>query len=114
MSNSAGKLRRLREEKQLSQEECAKLLGVDRTTYAKYENGGSIKRKVKELATLFDVSTDYLPDNEMTKSNENKEIANTINSSLPLMKLFAVAQTSSPKNIQIATNLLEQLNDNTC
>jgi hypothetical protein len=28
--------------------------------------------------------------------------------------LFAAAQSSSPKNLLIATNLLEQLNDNTC
>lgn len=63
---TADKLRKLREEKELSQEECAKLLGIDRTTYAKYENGGSIKRNVEKLASFFNVSTDYLLGREST------------------------------------------------
>jgi repressor LexA len=56
----AQKLKELREEKGLSQADCAKAIGIDRTTYAKYENGGSVKRNVEKLAAYFNVTTDYL------------------------------------------------------
>lgn len=60
MKTSADKLRTLREEKGLSQADCAIALGLDRSTYSKYEAGGSIKRNVKKLASFFNVTTDYL------------------------------------------------------
>ncbi|WP_432646637.1 helix-turn-helix domain-containing protein [Mitsuokella sp.] len=60
MKTPAEKLKMLRESKGMSQEDCAKALGIDRTTYVKYENGGSIKRNVEKLARFFQVSTDYL------------------------------------------------------
>ena len=44
----------------MSQGEIAKALGIDRTTYVKYEHGGSIKRNLPKLADFFHVSTDYL------------------------------------------------------
>ena len=60
MSNTSQLLRSLREQKGLSQADCAKALGIDRTTYAKYENGGSVKRNVEKLSSFFGVSTDTL------------------------------------------------------
>ena len=62
MNTTANKLKSLRETKGMSQADCAKALGIDRTTYAKYENGGSVKRNVEKLASFFNVSTDYLLD----------------------------------------------------
>lgn len=53
-------LRELREARHLSQDETARALGIDRTTYVKYEHGGSIKRNLPKLADFFHVSTDYL------------------------------------------------------
>ncbi|MBR2142283.1 helix-turn-helix domain-containing protein [Anaerovibrio sp.] len=53
-------LRELRQDRNMSQAEIAKALGIDRTTYVKYEHGGSIKRNLPKLADFFDVSTDYL------------------------------------------------------
>ena len=53
-------LRELREARHLSQDETARALGIDRTTYVKYERGGSIKRNLPKLADFFHVSTDYL------------------------------------------------------
>ena len=53
-------LRRLRNDKHLSQKDVADALGIDRTTYVKYENGGSIKKNLQELANFYSVSTDYL------------------------------------------------------
>ena len=58
--STAERLRKLREEKGLSQTAIARLLGIDRTTYVKYENGNSIRRNLQKLADFFEVSTDYL------------------------------------------------------
>lgn len=64
MNTTANKLKSLREAKGMSQADCAKALGIDRTTYAKYENGGSVKRNVEKLASFFNVTTDYLLGND--------------------------------------------------
>ncbi len=55
------RLRRMRVAKKMSQEDVAKVLGISRTGYNKYESG-DIKpvRKLKELSVLFGVSTDYI------------------------------------------------------
>jgi transcriptional regulator with XRE-family HTH domain len=114
MMDTATKLRMLREEKGLSQEECAKALGIDRTTYAKYENGGSIRLKAQQIASFFGVSIDYLLGNAQTpksKNNDTKEMADTISNSKALKGLFKIAIKAKPKDIKIATNLLEQLNN---
>ena len=57
---SARILRELRERQKLSQQDVAHAIGVDRTTYVKYENGGSIRRSLNELADFFNVSVDYI------------------------------------------------------
>ncbi len=61
MSVTGDRLRALREEKGLSQEAVAEILGISRTAYNKYESG-VIKpvRKLEELSALFGVSTDYI------------------------------------------------------
>ena len=74
---SADKLKRLREERNLSQAEVAKALGLDRTTYVKYERGGSIRRNVLALARFFHVTTDYLLGNESpTESTTHADATN--------------------------------------
>lgn len=61
MDVTGKRLRKLRTEKNMSQEEVAKILGISRTAYNKYESG-VIKpvRKLKELSMLFGVSMDYI------------------------------------------------------
>lgn len=70
--NASKKLKILRKLKGMSQADCAKALNIDRTTYAKYENGGSIRRNVEKLANFFDVSVDYLL-GRMEEHNEQSE-----------------------------------------
>lgn len=61
MNITGERLRTLREEKELSQSEVAKLIGVARPTYVAYETGKSRPiRKINELAKLFDVTSDYI------------------------------------------------------
>ncbi len=56
------RLKQLRQEKGLYQKDVAAYLGVDRTTYVKYETGVSepTQETLKALADYFDVSIDYL------------------------------------------------------
>lgn len=55
-------LKELRKEKGLRQRDVADFLGVDRTTYVKYETGANEPDidVIKKLADFFGVSTDYL------------------------------------------------------
>ena len=61
MTITGERLRSLREQRGQSQEEIAKLIGVGRTTYLKYESGeNKPTRKLKELSALFNVTSDYI------------------------------------------------------
>lgn len=61
MTITGERLRSLREQRGQSQDDIAKLIGVGRTTYLKYETGeNKPTRKLKELSALFNVSTDYI------------------------------------------------------
>lgn len=55
-------LRQLRTEKNLSQKDVANAIGVDRTTYTKYETGKSQPdfTTIQKLAEFYSVSVDYL------------------------------------------------------
>lgn len=59
--NTGQRLKALRESKGLSQEEVAKIIGVGRTTYLKYESGeNKPTRKLQELSQLFNVDANYI------------------------------------------------------
>ncbi|MBQ5338497.1 MAG: helix-turn-helix transcriptional regulator [Oscillospiraceae bacterium] len=59
----AEKLRALRVQKGITQQECADAIGVTSRTYLSYENDGRYPRKrtvYQKLAELFGVDTNYL------------------------------------------------------
>ena len=61
MNITAFRLRALREENKMSQQDVADFLGITRTAYNKYERGVvEPVRKLNELAALFGVTADYL------------------------------------------------------
>ncbi len=62
----SARLRRLRTQAQLTQQEVADQLRIHRTTYTKYENGSVSPdwQGLVQLAILFGVSVDYLLGNE--------------------------------------------------
>ena len=66
------RIKKLREEAGLSQEEVAKKLGMSKKAYTRYESGKrSLTMRVAiALATLYDVSLDYL--SELTDSLERQ------------------------------------------
>ena len=55
-------LKQLRTSKKMLQKDVAALLGIDRTTYVKYESGASEPNyeTLLKLAEIFGVSTDYI------------------------------------------------------
>ncbi len=60
--NYITRIRSVREDKDLTQQEVAALLGTSQTMYARYERGANempIHHLIK-LAQFYDVTTDYL------------------------------------------------------
>jgi len=60
--NTGKRLKELRLEKGLNQIDVANILGVDRSTYGKYETGDSSPdyEKLLYLADFYNTSTDYI------------------------------------------------------
>ena len=56
------RIRELRQKKHLSQEELARLLGVDRSAVAKWETETNLPRaeKLLQMAEIFDCSVDKI------------------------------------------------------
>ena len=75
MNITSKRLRELRKNLGFSQGELAKKLGISRTAYVKYETGESRPvRKLQELSDLFNVSIDYLLDNDIDNTKLDKNI----------------------------------------
>lgn len=62
MKNMLDKLRGLREDSDLTQQQVAEYLGTSQTMYARYERGANELplRHLKKLCELYNVSSDYL------------------------------------------------------
>lgn len=62
MKNMLNKLRGLREDSDLTQQQVAEYLGTSQTMYARYERGANELplRHLKKLCELYNVSSDYL------------------------------------------------------
>ncbi|MGM9645945.1 MAG: helix-turn-helix domain-containing protein [Eubacteriales bacterium] len=60
--NSYQRLKDIREDRDMKQEEIAKLLGTDQSSYAKYEQGKHMMGidKYIKLAKFYNISLDYL------------------------------------------------------
>lgn len=72
----AQRLRDLRKEKHVTQDDVASYLGITRPAYTAYESGKrepDDKTKIK-LATYFDVSVDYLIGKSDTKNSKNDNL----------------------------------------
>lgn len=87
----ASRLRYLRENKNVSQKEVAKVIGVTRTAYVKYEKGVSAPPtpKLPPLADYFNVSIDYLLGHKKpTPNNEKNQTLFVSNEEKILLKNF--------------------------
>lgn len=71
---TANRLKKLRKDSQLSQNDLAKRLGVRRETVAQWERGENAPtRKLDELSRIFNVSIDYLLGKSDVKVIESKK-----------------------------------------
>lgn len=63
------RIKKMREEKELTQKEVAKLLGVTQQTYSIWENGSKFipLKHLNTLANYYNVSMDYLTELTQTK-----------------------------------------------
>ena len=100
----SNRLETLRKSINLSQEELAKILNIDRTSIVHYENSnsGRIPRPdtLKQIADFFNVSIDYLldrtDDREVTLEEEGF-IADTVDLSLTeLQKKYQITVDGEP------------------
>ena len=64
-------LKELRTKKGVYQKDVAKYLGVDRTTYVKYERNLDI---IKKLANYFDVTVDFLLGKEKKENTLDEQL----------------------------------------
>ncbi|MBE6089810.1 MAG: helix-turn-helix transcriptional regulator [Clostridium beijerinckii] len=88
----SSRLRELREEKEMNQDEVAKKINVSRSTYANYESNRAVPsiQTLIDLANLHEVSVDYIVGNTNIKESYYKDpkICNFINRMLLIYKEF--------------------------
>lgn len=118
-------LRELRLAKGKTQNHVAEYLGVDRTTYGKYESGSSLPdlEKLLKLSSYFDVSTDYLLGKSKLKTSSNRiaevleddpELSlfwNTLKEREDLQLLFKQTRNMSPKSIKQVIRIIKAIED---
>lgn len=98
MNVTALRLRMLRKEKKMSQQQVADVLGITRTAYNKYESGViTPSRKLRELMDLFGVSADYLLGRDAegaTATREDSHVEGQFRKYLGLSEGGAASSTS--------------------
>lgn len=79
------KIHQLRKQKGLSQEQLAELLGVSRQSVSKWESGQTKPDldKIIPLSSIFNVSTDYLLDDDRTELSNDYVTAPKNNTQIP-------------------------------
>lgn len=100
------RMRSIREEKELKQREIAKVLGVDRSTYAGWETGKDTipLRKLFALSNYYKLSIDYITG--LNKKNHYYYFGNEIN---PLIVGNNLKKFRKSKNLR-QRELFEMLN----
>lgn len=104
------RLKMLRSARGVLQKDIAALLGIDRTTYVKYEKGvsePSIETLLK-LADYFGVSVDFLLGRE--DEDTKKEIAALSDDDLNL-EIIKLLTELSPETREMALKILQTLKD---
>ena len=114
------RLKQLRTEKGLYQKDIATYLGVDRTTYVKYENGSSEPSNeiLSKLADYFGVTTDYLLGREekspvspavTTEDAELIEYLEELKTRPEMRMLFSLSSKATKEDVEDAVRIIEAL-----
>ena len=84
------KLLRLRKEMNMTQDDVAKILGMSRTSFSKYENGNSAPplQVLRKIAAIYNVGLEYLIFDENTSIRLNDSQSEDENTSfVPVSKI---------------------------
>lgn len=95
-------LKELRKERGLLQRDVAAYLGVDRTTYLKYENGTNEPdiEIIKKLSSFFGVSADYILGREASPKKESPAADESGDADLDHELVSLLCQLDSPQEEQ--------------
>jgi transcriptional regulator with XRE-family HTH domain len=103
-------LKSLREEHGYSQKQVADKLGIKRTTYVKYETGAiNPSRKLKELASLFNVSVGFLLGPEQHKSDTKFELQLFSNNARVAELSGEILSMKDDKKIALTVDILNRI-----
>lgn len=114
------RLRKLRENKDLTQEELAKAIGVTRSSLASWETGRREPdfETVSKLADFFNVSVDYLLGRDDNSSQDDRqyvidddalEYLDELHKRPEMKTLFDVSRKASKEDIETAIAIIEAL-----
>lgn len=113
------RLKELRLKNNLLQKDVAEKLGINRTTYVKYETGVTEPdfRTLVLLAELFGTTTDYLlgKDCDPIPSTEDQELLDYLDelkNRSEMRMLFSLAKGATKKDVEQAVAIIEALRKN--
>ena len=123
MDSLGDRIRKLRNEKDISQSTLGKYLGVGKTTISNYETGYSTPDNeiLAKLSSFFNVSTDYLLGVSDNRSNDQEELPDDFKTPEEAIDFllnknvimgfggFDVDKLSDEDKVQFAHELLEHL-----
>lgn len=109
------RLKNLREQFNYSQEQLAKKLSLSASAIRAYEKNQRqpSHETLKEIAKIFNVSTDYLLGNDINPNDENKELLETISTDLsnPINRVLykKTSELKNERDKKIVLNIIEGL-----
>ena len=117
------RLKELRLQKEYTQEYVGNIIGVSKQTLYKYENGivtNIPSDKIEALAKVYGVTPEYImgwntptsPEPEAPSyyhDPETAEVAERLRTQPGMRMLFDASKDATPKDLEIAANLLKQL-----
>lgn len=126
LSETFGKrLRALREQRGLRQEDIGKVINVGKSAVSQWESGARIPdlETVNRLSSYFGVSVDYLLgrtdsreapqyDKIKTSADEVTELLETLHKRPEMKMLFSITKNATKEDIEKAVKIIEALKDN--
>ncbi len=108
------RIKELRELKQLTQEELAKMVGVTPSAIGNYENGVSCPKEqvLYKLFDALDCDANYLYQDELSNSSEDKDLLRYLQHlrTRPELKmLFSVTKNATKEEIEKAVKIIETM-----
>ena len=113
------RLKELRTAQKLTQQQMADYLGVDRTTYVKYETdkSGPTFDTLQKLADYFGVTVDFLMGRDTiekpaaTMDDELNEYLEELKNREDMRMLFSLAKGATKEDVMQAVKIIEALRD---